>query len=156
MQSSVFPSPSGLFPYPRPPREGSDPTSSAISRTYRVPRGGIRKDNKTSPGPNRAHNFEIEVNSRVKVRSKAKFWRFFMMKLWADGIKSFCWKLGQSDLKCLLKIYPVSISFMLIAKYGLGSRSGSGHERSPKPTIRFRGCDKWFIVTCNHTFLPSN
>ena len=72
------------------------------------------------------------------------------MKHRVGDIDSFCSKLGQNDLEGILKTF---CKHKCHTKYG--SRSGSGHERSPKSKIIFRACDTWFMVTFTHRIQKS-
>ena len=77
--------------------------------------------------PKHTSYFKIGIKSRVKVGSKVKFWRFCMAKPSADNIDSVCSKLGQSNLKELVKI---PCEHKCHAKYGLGSQGQvtKGHQ----------------------------
>ena len=79
------------------------------------------------------------------MRSKAKFWRFCMMKPRTSNTDCFCWKLTQSNMKGLLKI-PCEHKYH--TKYGSGSRSGhKGHVSSPNSKILLRACGTCFLST---------
>ena len=93
----------------------------------------------------------MELNARVKVRSKGNFGRFCMMKPRAGKFGSFCLKLSQSNLKGLVKILCEQKCH---TKHGSVSRSG--HERSRKVTkikkIGHATHDIYYIVTFHVEF----